>query len=128
MQNFDKTSFLSDQKQSHLAFLSGFLETQMFSSFIDDYIARVTSNGAATETAFEARLSTLKDRFGETLVRTPTYECCDRIDLSDPVLEKRLKKIEVTVTPPTMMAANTQNATESNTGYAAFRTKSRRNS
>ena len=128
LQNFDKTSFLSDQKQSHLAFLSGFLETQMFSSFIDDYIARVTSNEAAKETAFEARLSTLKDRFGETLVRTPTYECCDRIDLSDPVLEKRLKKIEVTVTPPTMMAANTQNATESNTGYAAFRTKSRRNS
>ena len=60
LQNFDKTSFLSDQKQSHLAFLSGFLETQMFSSFIDDHIARGTSNGAATETAFEARLSTLK--------------------------------------------------------------------
>ena len=60
MQNFDKTSFLSDQKQSHLAFLSGFLETQMFTSFIDDYIARGTSNGAATETAFDARLSTLK--------------------------------------------------------------------
>ena len=58
-----------------------------------------------------------QDRFGETLVRTPTYECCDRIDLSDPVLEKRLKKIEVTVTPPTMVAANTQNATDSNTGY-----------
>ena len=63
LQNFDKTSFLSDQKQSHLAFLSGFLETQMFSSFIDDHIARGTSNGAATETAFEARLSTLKVQF-----------------------------------------------------------------
>ena len=60
LQNFDKTSFLSDQKQSHLAFLSGFLETQMFTSFIDDHIARGTSNGAATETAFDARLSTLK--------------------------------------------------------------------
>ncbi|XP_022697417.1 DENN domain-containing protein 5B-like isoform X4 [Varroa jacobsoni] len=35
LQNFDKTSFLSDQPQQHLAFLSKFIETQMFTSFID---------------------------------------------------------------------------------------------
>ncbi|XP_028967875.1 DENN domain-containing protein 5B [Galendromus occidentalis] len=35
LQNFDKTSFLSDQPQQHLAFLSKFIETQMFTSFVD---------------------------------------------------------------------------------------------
>ena len=59
MQNFDKTSFLSDQKQSHLSFLASFLETQMFSTFVDEYIARLGESGAR-ETAFEVRLSTLK--------------------------------------------------------------------
>jgi hypothetical protein len=61
MQNFDKTSFLSDQKQSHLAFLSSFIETQMFCTFIDEYIARVGS-AAAEDTAFDVRLATLKGR------------------------------------------------------------------
>ncbi|KAG5839596.1 hypothetical protein ANANG_G00206620 [Anguilla anguilla] len=35
MQNFDKASFLSDQPEPYLPFLSRFLETQMFASFID---------------------------------------------------------------------------------------------
>lgn len=36
--NFDKASFLSDQRESHLTFLSPFLETQAFASLIDGYI------------------------------------------------------------------------------------------
>lgn len=38
MQNFDKATFLSDQATHHLPFLSQFLETQMFASFIDSKI------------------------------------------------------------------------------------------
>lgn len=38
MQNFDKASFLSDQPESHLPFLAAFLETQMFTTFIDNKI------------------------------------------------------------------------------------------
>ncbi|CDQ82167.1 unnamed protein product [Oncorhynchus mykiss] len=38
MQNFDKASFLSDQPEPYLPFLSRFLETQMFASFIDSKI------------------------------------------------------------------------------------------
>ena len=38
LQNFDKISFLSDQNHAHLPFLSSFLETQTFSTFIDEAI------------------------------------------------------------------------------------------
>ena len=41
----------------------------------------------------------LSERFGESLVRTPTYEICDTIDISGDILSKRLKKVELTVTP-----------------------------
>jgi hypothetical protein len=37
-QNFDKTSFLSDQSPSTIPFLSSFIESQMFSYFIDQKI------------------------------------------------------------------------------------------
>ncbi|VEL08159.1 unnamed protein product [Protopolystoma xenopodis] len=39
LEAFDKMGFLSDQPEAHLAFLSAFLETQMFASFLD---ARLT--------------------------------------------------------------------------------------
>lgn len=38
LQFFDKVSFLSDQPETHLAFLSAFLETQMFTSFLDQRV------------------------------------------------------------------------------------------
>ncbi|OQR76595.1 DENN domain-containing protein 5A-like, partial [Tropilaelaps mercedesae] len=58
LQNFDKTSFLSDQPQQHLAFLSKFIETQMFTSFIDAKILQtqreLASKSAADEQATPA--------------------------------------------------------------------------
>ncbi|TPP59123.1 Rab6IP1 protein, partial [Fasciola gigantica] len=39
---FDKVGFLSDQPETHLPFLSAFLETQMFTSFLDN---RLTTSG-----------------------------------------------------------------------------------
>lgn len=38
MQNFDKATFLSDQPQHHLPFLSRFIETQMFATLVDNKI------------------------------------------------------------------------------------------
>uniref|UniRef100_A0A8C6X018 DENN/MADD domain containing 5B n=1 Tax=Neogobius melanostomus TaxID=47308 RepID=A0A8C6X018_9GOBI len=38
MHNFDKASFLSDQPEPDLPFLSRFIETQMFASFVDNKI------------------------------------------------------------------------------------------
>lgn len=118
-QNFDKISFLSDQKRSHLPFLSSFLETQTFSTFIDDFIAQMNQS-VPQETPFSLRLSGMKgmislvchqqcsrsdalvlfaDRYGESLVRTPTYEPCDMIDTFDDVVLKRLSKVSATVSP-----------------------------
>ena len=51
------------------------------------------------ETPFEKRLKAIKEKFGESLVRTPTYTSCDTIEATDEVMASRLKKIELTVTP-----------------------------
>merc|ERR1719312_1997656 len=97
-QNFDKVSFLSDQIQSHLPFLSRFLETQSFSTFVDDYIQNI-SEGAYSETAFDIRMSELKSKFGENLVRTPTYESCENYESRIENCKSRFKKVELTVSP-----------------------------
>ena len=50
-QNFDKISFLSDQVQSHLPFLARFLETQMFTLFIDQCVDKMSGTGGGTPAA-----------------------------------------------------------------------------
>ncbi|VDP91374.1 unnamed protein product [Echinostoma caproni] len=45
---FDKVGFLSDQPETHLSFLSAFLETQMFTSFLD---SRLANSSTACQTA-----------------------------------------------------------------------------
>ena len=97
-QNFDKVSFLSDQIQGHVPFLSRFLETQSFSTFIDEYIQNI-SDGSCTETPFDVRMSLLKSKFGDNLVRTPTYESCEGFELRIDLLKSRFKKVELTVSP-----------------------------
>ena len=83
-QNFDKISFLSDQNHTHLPFLSSFLETQIFASFIDEATMRMTSE-VIEETPFDTRVIAIKEKFGESLVRTPTYAFCETIKISDEV-------------------------------------------
>ena len=96
--NFDKISYLSDQNQAHLPFLTSFLETQIFANFIDDKISRLSSP-VLIETPFDKRVNAIKEKFGDSLVRTPTYTHCDTIGATDEVMASRLKKIELTVTP-----------------------------
>jgi len=97
-QNFDKISFLSDQIQSHLPFLSQFIETQSFSIFIDKHVQNC-QEGRQNQTPFDCRLNELKSKFGENLVRTPTYESSDNIGSKIDLLHYRLKKVELTVSP-----------------------------
>ena len=51
-QNFDKTSFLSDQSNSSIPFLSAFVETQMFSQFIDHKIVAMWRSETAMHNIF----------------------------------------------------------------------------
>ncbi|KAK1799367.1 hypothetical protein P4O66_006725, partial [Electrophorus voltai] len=82
MQNFDKASFLSDQPEPYLPFLSRFLETQMFASFIDSKILyHDDEDKEHALRVFDARV----DKIRLLNVRTPTlrtsmYQKCTNMD------------------------------------------------
>ncbi|KAM7534413.1 hypothetical protein Aperf_G00000111732 [Anoplocephala perfoliata] len=46
LQAFDKVGFLSDCPETHMAFLSAFLETQMFATFLDTHLATLSASQA----------------------------------------------------------------------------------
>ena len=73
-QNFDRTAFLSDQPEKHLPFLSAFLETQMFRSFIDEKVEAYYNNSPAKCLAlFDNKIETaIKER--NDLMRSPVFE------------------------------------------------------
>uniref|UniRef100_A0A0N4ZBK9 UDENN domain-containing protein n=1 Tax=Parastrongyloides trichosuri TaxID=131310 RepID=A0A0N4ZBK9_PARTI len=60
--SFDKASFLSEQPNSHLMFLAAFLETQMFTSFVDN---KIMSHLRGTDEAlnlFDKKIMVLKKK------------------------------------------------------------------
>ncbi|KAA3674466.1 DENN domain-containing protein 5 [Paragonimus westermani] len=59
LQAFDKVGFLSDQPETHLPFLSAFLETQMFASFLDSRANRAPprSSTGVTQLIYPQNLS-----------------------------------------------------------------------
>ena len=62
-QNFDKVSFLSDQIQSHVPFLSRFLETQSFSTFIDFLVKNISTSLTGEKNIVSCRISDEKRLF-----------------------------------------------------------------
>ncbi|CAG0893230.1 unnamed protein product [Cyprideis torosa] len=62
MVNFDKVAFLSDQRKQHLPFLSRFLETQMFTTFIDRKILSEFGEKDPSVTMFDARIRALREK------------------------------------------------------------------
>ena len=56
LQNFDKATFLSDQPVAHLPFLSRFIESQMFTSFIDHKILSFWGEVNNNQRLFDARV------------------------------------------------------------------------
>lgn len=60
MQNFDKASFLSDQPEPHLPFLSRFIESQMFATLVDNKILSMWGKMEANLRVFERRIHALK--------------------------------------------------------------------
>uniref|UniRef100_A0A8C6V702 DENN domain containing 5A n=1 Tax=Naja naja TaxID=35670 RepID=A0A8C6V702_NAJNA len=104
MQNFDKVSILlSDQPEPYLPFLSRFLETQMFASFIDNKI--MCHDGEDKDPilrVFDFRV----DKIRLLNVRTPTlrtsmYQKCSTID--EAAIELRLAKIDHTAVLPHLL-------------------------
>ncbi|XP_072322614.1 DENN domain-containing protein 5A isoform X4 [Scyliorhinus torazame] len=105
MQNFDKASFLSDQPEPYLPFLSRFLETQMFASFIDNKImCHDDDDKDQILRVFDARV----DKIRTLNVRTPTlrtsmYQKCTTIDAAEKAIELRLAKIDHTAVHPHLL-------------------------
>ena len=60
MQNFDKATFLSDQPKQHLPFLSRFIESQMFTTFIDQKISSYWGEHHNHHVLFENRIRSLR--------------------------------------------------------------------
>uniref|UniRef100_A0A3Q3N9X7 DENN/MADD domain containing 5A n=1 Tax=Mastacembelus armatus TaxID=205130 RepID=A0A3Q3N9X7_9TELE len=103
MQNFDKASFLSDQPEPYLPFLSRFLETQMFASFIDSKIlCHDDEEKEHTLRVFDSRV----DKIRMLNVRTPTlrtsmYQKCTNIE--EAAIEMRVSKIDHTALHPHLL-------------------------
>lgn len=78
MQNFDKASFLSDQPESYLPFLSPFLETQMFATLIDNKILSNWEEADVNLKVFENQVKLLREGLDITSNRSHTYVPCSK--------------------------------------------------
>jgi len=97
MQNFDKAAFLSDHPEAHLPFLSAFIETQMFTSFIDNKIIAQWEEPDLNLRLFELRLKTLKEDQGDHRVRR-FYRTGAAKD-TETIIERRAQIVDL-VAPP----------------------------
>ena len=65
MDNFERDVFLCDQAEQNLTFLSRFLETHMFSTFIDAKIVRRFNNPSESASHFDIRIDEIKRNVDE---------------------------------------------------------------
>ncbi|CAN9508055.1 unnamed protein product [Ophioblennius macclurei] len=104
MHNFDKASFLSDQPEPYLPFLSHFIETQMFATFIDNKIMSQWEEKEPLLHVFDARI----DKARLYNVRAPShrssnYQRCSVLKESAQAIEQRLMKIDHTAILPHLL-------------------------
>uniref|UniRef100_A0A8D3B074 DENN domain-containing protein 5B n=1 Tax=Scophthalmus maximus TaxID=52904 RepID=A0A8D3B074_SCOMX len=104
MHNFDKASFLSDQPEPYLPFLSHFIETQMFATFIDNKIMSQWEEKEPLLHVFDARID--KARFYN--VRAPSlrssgYQRCSILKESAQAIEQRLRRVDHTAVHPHLL-------------------------
>ena len=79
MHNFDKASFLSDQPETYLPFLSPFLETQMFATFIDNKTLSQWEEMEPNLRVFDNRVKTYREESEITTHRMDLYTPCTKI-------------------------------------------------
>uniref|UniRef100_A0A8R1TK21 DENN domain-containing protein 5A n=1 Tax=Onchocerca volvulus TaxID=6282 RepID=A0A8R1TK21_ONCVO len=98
--NFDKAAFLSDQPNKNLPFLAAFLETQMFTSFIDAKIISQWETADENLQIFDSRIQILRTKYGLQMVRTPTYEKAPPCFDSEEMIAKREEALDYIVPLP----------------------------
>uniref|UniRef100_A0A8C7LZ90 DENN domain containing 5B n=1 Tax=Oncorhynchus kisutch TaxID=8019 RepID=A0A8C7LZ90_ONCKI len=102
--NFDKGSFLSAQPTTHLHFLSRFLETAMFSSFVDSKVLSRWADQEPLQRVFDRRLE--RERLYNTLEDDPgnrLYRKCTVLHESVQAMERRLLKADHTAIHPHLL-------------------------
>ncbi|MFT7812607.1 DENN domain-containing protein 5B [Arapaima gigas] len=104
MHNFDKASFLSDQPEPYLPFLSHFIETQMFATFIDNKIMSQWEEKEPLLRVFDGRLEKAR-LYGARApgLRTSGYQRCSTLRESAQAIEQRLMKIDHTAIHPHLL-------------------------
>uniref|UniRef100_A0A673XVX9 DENN/MADD domain containing 5B n=1 Tax=Salmo trutta TaxID=8032 RepID=A0A673XVX9_SALTR len=102
--NFDKGSFLSAQPATHLHFLSRFLETAMFSSFVDSKVLSRWADREPLQRMFDKRLE--RERLYNTFEDDPGnrhYRKCTVLHESVQAMERRLLKADHTAIHPHLL-------------------------
>ncbi|XP_078000435.1 DENN domain-containing protein 5B-like [Glandiceps talaboti] len=108
MQNFDKASFLSDQPDAAIPFLSPFLETQMFATLID---MKILSNWEDMDTnlkVFEARIDSYKSKNTDPTgsVKTPNYEHSVTVTDNGHLIIRRATTVDHLAVAPHLLSTN----------------------
>eukprot|EP00063_Salmo_salar_P005303 XP_013980138.1 PREDICTED: DENN domain-containing protein 5A isoform X2 [Salmo salar] len=102
--NFDKGSFLSAQPAPHLHFLSWFLETAMFSSFLDSKVLSRWADQEPLQRVFDGRLE--REHLYNTFEDDPgnrRYRKCSVLHKSAQAIERRLLKADHTAIHPHLL-------------------------
>ncbi|XP_026576027.1 DENN domain-containing protein 5B isoform X2 [Pseudonaja textilis] len=103
MQNFDKASFLSDQPEPYLPFLSHFIETQMFATFIDNKIMSQWEEKDPFLRVFDSRIEKTRHYVRIPSLRTSTYQKCTTLKEAAQAIEQRLIKMDHTAIHPHLL-------------------------
>ncbi|XP_076578118.1 DENN domain-containing protein 5B isoform X2 [Chaetodon auriga] len=104
MHNFDKASFLSDQPEPYLPFLSHFIETQMFATFIDNKIMSQWEEKELQLRVFDARIDKARlYNVRAPSLRSSSYQRCSILKESAQTIEQRLMKIDHTAIHPHLL-------------------------
>ncbi|XP_040599607.1 DENN domain-containing protein 5B isoform X1 [Mesocricetus auratus] len=106
MQNFDKASFLSDQPEPYLPFLSRFIETQMFATFIDNKIMSQWEEKDPLLRVFDSRIEKIRlynVRAPTPTLRTSIYQKCNSLKEAAQSIEQRLMKMDHTAIHPHLL-------------------------
>uniref|UniRef100_A0A8C4ZUP5 DENN/MADD domain containing 5B n=1 Tax=Gadus morhua TaxID=8049 RepID=A0A8C4ZUP5_GADMO len=104
MHNFDKASFLSDQPEPYLPFLSHFIETQMFATFIDNKIMSQWEAKEPLLRVFDARIDKARlYNVRAPSLRSSNYQRCTRLKEAAQAIEQRLLKVDHTALHPHLL-------------------------
>uniref|UniRef100_A0A8C8F4M1 DENN domain-containing protein 5B n=1 Tax=Oncorhynchus tshawytscha TaxID=74940 RepID=A0A8C8F4M1_ONCTS len=104
MHNFDKASFLSDQPEPYLPFLSHFIETQMFATFIDNKIMSQWEEKEPLLRVFDGRIDKARlYNVRAPSLRSSNYQRCTVLKESAQAIEQRMMKIDHTAIHPHLL-------------------------